>query len=222
MAAEQQRSAADANLNEALRELKRYTEKQRGNYSSRLLEKKCNDVKEAKEELFQSHYEYAAKSKLNLTDEALAEWINPRLDEANDALDEIFLLLDADEETQNINKDKDEKKQDQDNKITIATKQCDIDENFLKEREAAMNEIISDEDKQIKEYGKTVESYIEEIEKILERTSKSWNTLKSLLVVENRQDEVFEREEAVRTSWSKSCLSASEFIRKFSSEKNNF
>ena len=205
MAAEQAkaRSAADAKLTEALRELKRYKDNRaKATFSIRLLRKKCQNVSDAKEALFVSHYEFAAKTKQDLETEELVEWITPRLDAANDAIDEIFVILEEEEMEQKTIDDTAEnnaKLLEDANKLKIARKQCKIDEDLIEEIAAKMNAIISDETKQTAQYGILVQTHIEEIEKILERTSKSWNTLKCLLSASNEEQEVFDKESQIRT-----------------------
>ena len=173
MAAEQAkaRSAADAKLTEALRELKRYKDNRaKATFSIRLLRKKCQNVSDAKEALFVSHYEFAAKTKQDLETEELVEWITPRLDAANDAIDEIFVILEEEEMEQKTIDDTAEnnaKLLEDANKLKIARKQCKIDEDLIEEIAAKMNAIISDETKQTAQYGILVQTHIEEIEKIL-------------------------------------------------------
>ena len=98
----QGRNAAAAALTETMRELTRFKEKQ--NISTRLLRQKYEKVIAAKDTLINKHFLYAEKSRKDLNSEELLEWLTPKLDEANDLVDEVFVILEEDETKKNEEK----------------------------------------------------------------------------------------------------------------------
>ena len=53
---------------------------------------------DAKEDLLEKHITYADKSNLDTASDDLRNWINPKLDEANDLSDKLFLMIDTSEQ----------------------------------------------------------------------------------------------------------------------------
>ena len=126
----QARAAAHASLKETMRELERNQKK--ANPSMRLLKAKFEKVTEAKEFLLSKHFTYCEKAKKPHDDPEMLQWITPILDEANDLLDDVYLLLDADEttfENQRVQREmdagNDERQEKIKNEISIAKKQSE-------------------------------------------------------------------------------------------------
>ena len=88
------REAAHAVLTDAIRALTRFKDKE--NHSMRVLKTKYEAVVAAKEELMAKHFVYAEKAKKPLNSPELVQWLTPKMDDADDVIDEVFLLLEED------------------------------------------------------------------------------------------------------------------------------
>ena len=73
------------------RDLNRYKDNAR--VSKRLLQQKLDKVVEGKEVLLEKYYAYAEKANKDLDSEQFVSWITPKLDIANDVLDEVFVII---------------------------------------------------------------------------------------------------------------------------------
>ena len=93
-----QRTTADNVLKEAIRDLTRY--KGGATPSIRLLKNKLKKLNEAKDDLLAIHYVYADKSGKALDSEEMSDWITPKLDEAIDLADEVFITIDEHDENE--------------------------------------------------------------------------------------------------------------------------
>ena len=133
------RNTAAAALEEELRQLKKY--KDQNNPKKRLLMLKLKRVEEAKEELMAKHYYYGEKSGNLPNSEDMTGWLNPKLDDAVETMDEVYIMIDEiDEEvekeettakkaTQRIQEE--EKRV---NELKIAELQMKNDEEVIKDR----------------------------------------------------------------------------------------
>ena len=90
--AKKQRAAADTFLSECVRSTQRYYDSP--NPSLRLLQQKLTQLNEAKENLLDKQCTYADKTGQETDSDELQQWINPKLDAANDLADLLFLKID--------------------------------------------------------------------------------------------------------------------------------
>jgi prefoldin subunit 5 len=93
------RETAAAVLKEEVRQLKKYRE--RGNPNLRLLESKNKKVNDAKEDLMNKHYHYGLKAGKELNSAEMTDYLNQKLDDANDEMDEVLLMIDNMQNTEN-------------------------------------------------------------------------------------------------------------------------
>ena len=215
-AASNARTSAAATLKASMRDLTRY--KDGTNPSKRLLQNKYDKALADKDDLRMKHYTYAEKASLDLESDELLEWINERMDEASDLLDEVFLILDkftTDElETQRISeKALEDTKVQKD--IAVAELQCASDERALRERLEAMNTYVSEETHNSKEHADRARTYLTEVEECLGQLIKSWNVLKYLpSVSEDQLNRAFQTEEELKKLVSEERLVVISFINK--------
>ena len=174
-----QRTTAAVILTETIREMRRYMSAD--NISIRLLQQKLTKTHKAKEDLLNKHYLYAEKSGKELDSAELTEWINPRVDEANDVTDEVFIMIEDLEEIANKKKVEEEIKKTKDESVVIQ-KQCEATEIIIKERLNAMIDIVNDANRNSVEDRELVLAHIKEVENFMEEQTKSWNKLKTVNV----------------------------------------
>ena len=86
--AKKQRGVADTVLSECVRSTQRYFNSP--NPSMRLLQQKLTQLNEAKDNLIEKQCVYAEKTGQETDSEELQQWINPKLDAANDLADQLF------------------------------------------------------------------------------------------------------------------------------------
>ena len=89
-AASQSRAAAAATVEESIRVLERYI--QRDNLSQRLLQTKLDKLTADRDELVAKHYVYGDKSNLSYESDEMLQWITPILDSVIDIYDEAYCL----------------------------------------------------------------------------------------------------------------------------------
>ena len=100
--ATKQRAQSNAEMQECIREINRY--RVTPNPSMRLLKQKLDKLNNAKGYLLKRHYAYAEKHGIEIDSEELLNWITPKLDEANDLADFLFVTIDDHERTEEIAK----------------------------------------------------------------------------------------------------------------------
>ena len=175
------RTSAAASLKESIRRLTKF--KDSGNPSKRLLENKLDEVITNKQELIRKHHTYAEKANKDLDDAELTGWITPRLDDADDISDEVMILIENIENTEETrlrtldkaaseNKEKDE--------IQLSELQCTTNERSLRERVHTMKELIGDVSHTTKADADAARSYLSQVDESLGELTKSWNILKWL------------------------------------------
>ena len=191
------RNTAAGTLSATVRSVKRY--KDIDNPSMRLLKNKLEKLVEDREDLMYKHCLYAEKANKDQSEE-LQEFINIRMDEANDLADEIYLLLDSD-----VNNAKHIE-------MKVAERQCQSDEATLRERIQAMNVIVEDATKTTKEDGMLVRTHLKQVDESLGDLIKSWNVIKFLPITADKLESVFASEEAAKKYVSENRLLASAFI----------
>ena len=94
------RDTSAAVLAEALRQLTKYVTEKGDQANRRLLVVKQKAVQEAKDDLMANHYVYGQKAGKPLDSNEMTEWLNPKMDNANDAIDEVTLILEKLETTE--------------------------------------------------------------------------------------------------------------------------
>ena len=145
-AATQARAAAAASLKDSVRELTRYKDKPAP--SMRLLRTKIETVRRDKEVLVSKHYAYAEKSGEDLDSDELVGWLTPKLNDANDIMDDVEVMIEKMElEAEAAQREQDAAQVEEsiNNQITIAQKQCDSDETALLDRITTMMAVVNDE-----------------------------------------------------------------------------
>ena len=134
-----------------------------------------------------NHCLYGQKSNKALDSAEMIEWLNPKMDDANDAIDEATLILEkletTAENTQSAQVKADEeaaKKVKNASDLKVIQLQSNSDEETLNERITAMMELVEDEERNFMEDAEEVESLLKEVETALDDQIKSWNLLKTL------------------------------------------
>ena len=178
-----QRTTADNVLKEAIRDLTRL--KGTANPSIRLLKNKLKKLNEAKDELLAIHYMYAEKSGKALDSEEMSDWITPKLDEAIDLADEVFVTIDEYEENQlkaqeTVETGRVEAASEAraKNELLITEKQSETTENLIRSRVTEMSAIVDDENRNSENDKSVVRGYLREIEGLMESQTKSWSEVK--------------------------------------------
>ena len=202
--AKKQRAAADTFLSECVRSTQRYYDSP--NPSLRLLQQKLTQLNEAKENLLDKQCVYADKTGQETDSDELQQWINPKLDAANDLADLLFLKIDEltlvetqtkalQDETLKQTTQAEEMK----NESEILTIQCERNSKIIQDKITSMNDVVIDVDR-IEEADKDlVKSFIIDIENAMEDTTKSWNRLKSINVKDDAKlKTIFDQEMALR------------------------
>ena len=189
------RTAAAATLQDTIRDVKRYIQKEEENLSKRLLQSKLEKLTVAKNDLFGKHCYYAEKAGLDIsTNEDLLDYINPLMDGASDTLDAIELLLEDLDNAAETNRQTNENaaiENAKKNELAVAEKQCLSDEQTLRANVVAMLAIVNDENMNSKEDATHVRAYLNQIEETLRDLTKSWNMFKLLNLTNEKLDELF-------------------------------
>ena len=211
------REAASAALTEAMRALQRFKDKP--NHNTRILKTKYEAVIAAKEELMSKHFVYAEKSKKALTSAELVDWLTPKMDLADDMIDEVFLLLDNAETQTNTDRERQEnaaKEQAKANEVDLATRQSNDEKKRIESLIKTIDESIKDETKTSVGDALLVQSQLEQIDCELEALTKSWNKLKMLKAdaEDDELDDIFQAESTLRTSVAALKPSANAYVKK--------
>ena len=90
------RASAASALSESIREIKRYLQKE--NISKRLLDQELKNVITQKRELIASHHNYAEKGNKDQNEEEQLTYIQPKLDECNNIIDDVSVKIEVEEE----------------------------------------------------------------------------------------------------------------------------
>ena len=150
------------------------------NPSLRLLQQKLKELVEAKENLIDKQIVLAEKSSLDYESEELQEWINPKLDVANDLADTLFVKIDEMNQSEAENKATQEMTHRQatlaeetKNAIEILTIHCERSVKVIEDKMTRMKSIVTDTTRNSPIDKDLVRSYIMNIEDFLEETNKS-------------------------------------------------
>ena len=82
----------------SIRQLRRYIDagtQDHGSINERILLQKMQKVSAAKDHLIDTHHTYGEKNETPLSDQAMRDFIDPKIDEADDILDEAEGILDG-------------------------------------------------------------------------------------------------------------------------------
>ena len=218
--AQQGRNAALAVLKEAMRDLNRLVAK--GNPNMRVMQVKYEKVKDAKDELLKKHIVYGEKAKKDLDSDEMTDWVTPHMDDANDLIDDVFLLLDAeDERLKNASSDAqktlelDFQKVKLNNDRVVAKKQSETEEKVIRDAVTAMMVIVDDDDKNSQEDALLVQAQLDELDMFLESQNKSWNTLKELYADDaNELNVIAATESSLRSHLTDGRCKAVAFVKK--------
>ena len=175
-----------------------------------------------KEILISKHITYGEESKKDLKSTEMTDWFAENLDDINDILDEVFLILDAEETRIKMNNAQledaarthaeDTRKKAE---LVILDKQCKMEEKEISDRIEAMQLIVDDAEKTSKEDGILVQTQLEGVELLLESLIKSWNTYKTQL--EEKKDPALnaflQREDELRHKLADSRVAVKGFIK---------
>ena len=216
------RTAAAATLQDTIRDVKRYIQKEEENLSKRLLQSKLEKLTVAKNDLFGKHCYYAEKAGLDIsTNEDLLDYINPLMDGASDTLDAIELLLEDLDNAAETNRQTNENaaiENAKKNELAVAEKQCLSDEQTLRANVVAMLAIVNDENMNSKEDATHVRAYLNQIEETLRDLTKSWNMFKLLNLTNEKLDELFATQQTVRKYIADNVVLAESFVAKVDPE----
>ena len=211
------REAASAALTESMRALERYKEKE--NHNLRVLKTQYETVLAAKEVLMNKHFVYAEKSKKDLSSEEMVNWLTPKMDLADDLIDEVFLLFpdtEAEHIAEQVRQETEAKEQVRAAEIDLTTRQSEDEKKRLESLIKEIEESIQDENKIAVGDALFVQSQLEQIDCELEALTKSWNKLKMLNAnaEEEDLDEIFAVENTLRTTITALRSSANAYIKK--------
>ena len=215
------RDTSAAVLAEALRQLTKYVTEKGDQANRRLLVVKQKAVQEAKDDLMANHYVYGQKAGKPLDSNEMTEWLNPKMDNANDAIDEVTLILEkletTEENTQSAQTKAAEeaaKKEKNASDLKVIQLQSKSDEETLNECITTLTEIVENEERNSVEDAEEVESLLKEVETALDDQIKSWNLLKSLLDEDAELENVVKKEAEMKKKVSLSRVKAQTFITK--------
>ena len=161
--ARKQRAGAAALLNECIRSTERYMKTP--NPSLRLLQQKLKELVEAKENLIDKQIVLAEKSSLDYESEELQEWINPKLDTANDLADMLFVKIDELNHNEEENKAIQEMKQitlaeGSKNEVEILAIHCERSVKVIENKMTSMNVVVNNNTRNSPVDKDLVRSYI--------------------------------------------------------------
>ena len=158
------RDTSAAVLAEALRQLTKYVTEKGDQANRRLLVVKQKAVQEAKDDLMANHYVYGQKAGKPLDSNEMTEWLNPKMDNANDAIDEVTLILEkletTEENTQSAQTKAAEeaaKKEKNASDLKVIQLQSKSDEETLNECITTLTEIVENEERNSVEDAEEVE-----------------------------------------------------------------
>ena len=151
--------------------------------------------------------------KQDLESAEVSDWLAEKLDDVNDLLDDVFLMLDAEEvriteltEQVQLNAKTQAETVKRKAESVVALKQCTMEEDIISERLDTMVDDVNDETKNSKEDGQLVQPQLNEIEALVDSQIKSWNHCKSVLDEGDELNNLFQRENSRRNKIMKLAL----------------
>ena len=183
-AALQRRTSTASKLKDSQRQLRRYLSGD--SFSERILLQKCEKVNLDREELISNHHLYAEKAGIDLEDDDLKNFLESKIDEAVDIVDEATLLIEqlgkdaikeVEEKSGALNTQKKEIE------LISAKLETETNEALIEEALEKINAILVKEDHSDADMI-TVRTLLEEIQSREEELVKSWNLVKSMSTTE--------------------------------------
>ena len=217
------RDTAAAVLKEEVRQLRKYLGQMTLNQvpNLRLLGQKQKKVEDAKNDLMMKHYYYGQKANKALDSDELTQWINDKLDEATDIIDEVTIKI---EDAEKLERDVVQEKERADaatalaektvNDLKIAKLQYKNDEAIVKTMMTQIEEVVTDEERNSEGDAEIVESMRSELEFAMDEQFKSWNCAKSLAENDQELKIIFEAETELKKLVAGCRSKAQSFIAK--------
>ena len=201
-----QRELTAVKLDESVRQLRRYLDS--GARSKRILEKKCEKLESEKDELIEDHHRYAHKSNTDLNDDAMKDFLVPKLDGAEDILNEAIDFLD------NLNNE--DSKENKKAEAATVKLQASMGEELIQyimdeSSKILLVETPSDDD------VIRIENLLKELEKKEDEIKESFDVLGRLLE-ENEKEEFFKKETHLKCIISAIYSKMKLFIKKNTNE----
>ncbi len=173
-----------AKLRDSVRQLRRYLD---GNSQiERILTQKSDKVDCDREELIAKHIDYGEKSAISLDDEEMTEFIEGKVDEAVDIVDEATAKI---EELQQVVQTRAEEARNDTRarqsrlELAAARQQSESCKRLVNNIMTEIENVVAVQQPE-EEHALKVETYFSELEERENELNKSWNSIKSLLTVE--------------------------------------
>jgi uncharacterized protein YqgV (UPF0045/DUF77 family) len=199
-AALRRRDAAAAKLNDSTRQLRRYLDGE--NQVERIILQKSDKVDLDREELVAKHIEYSERTDIDLTDHEMKTFIEKKVDDAVDLVDEATLKirdLRANFETAAANAVNARKLLEQ-TTMKLHSESC---QRLVQEIIEEINEVAGGEEQITTEVNK-VKSAMIELDKAEQELNKSWNDQQATITDETEMTTFMNNVEAVKSEIS-SC-----------------
>ena len=199
MAALRRRDSAAAKLKDSVRQLRRYLDADSS--VERILTQKIDKVDIDREELIARHHEYAEKTdNVNIEDDAMLQYLTPKIDEAVDIVDDATVKMEELSSTSQVNIENTQHAADTQRKrleLASAKLQADSCKRLL---ETVLNEIDDTIAKPTptNEDAITVESALTELEIKEEEINKSWNEVMTRLTDTQEIENMIRENEDIR------------------------
>ena len=183
-AALRKREQAASKLAASIRQLKRYVDQEEGKHSERILVQKSDKVDLDREELIAKHIQYSEKSNIKLTEPEMEEFINEKIDEAVDVVDEASALIEKLDKKEKSTLD-DSKKRSEEKKVKQELKCA---QEHAESLEKMMIEALTDIDQLLLTVDPTevhavqADMYVLELEGKQEELNRAWLDVKLSLI----------------------------------------
>ena len=172
--AEIKRVTAAINLEEAMRQARRYLNSEKPNV--RLVQQKAEKVTALEMELREAHFTYCEKSNTDLSDEEAKKYIEKKSDAAIDCVDECMLFIDENQSKQSVGEAAKQKSDKEADEIKRCRAQVVGDERYAKDISKKIGDLVGTESYTIDNMV-LMKTYNERIQEIFESLNRSWNDL---------------------------------------------
>ena len=218
-AAMHKRDSTAAKLRDSVRQMRRYLDGHL--HSERIIVHKCDKIDLDREELIAKHHQYAEKASLSLEEEEMQNYIEPKIDQAVDIVDEATLLierLNSDAKREIEDSHKDSKNQRDKLEIVSAKLQADSNEKLILQTLVELDNLLLTVDPSY-DHANMADMYLIEIQKKEEELIKSWNTVKSRLTDEDEIVQMVGREEVLLAQITRKRIKGKLFVSKIKVEE---
>ena len=211
-AASSKRDSTASKLRDSIRQLRRYIDGE--SYSERILIQKCDKIDVDREELLAKHHTFAEKTSTSLEDEELRSYIEPKIDEAVDIVDEATLLIEklqVDSKNQRENSNEGLRKEKE--KIEIATTRMEAESSAN-----IMSQLLDSLSKDLLLTSPTkvdavkVEMILLELQRKEEEVIKSWNAYKNRVTDEHELQRLISHHEQLLSQISQRRIQGRMFV----------